>query len=69
MSKDLAVTLGLSIIGFLVLIVGSLGYMKVYALNETASVVLMGIGIVMIIAALAVMSLKKGIFVHAAEEE
>ena len=49
--------LALSIIGFVILIIGSLGYMDVFALSETLSYVLMGVGIIMVISALAYISL------------
>lgn len=46
-----------SVLGFIILIVGSLGYMDVFALGETLSCVLMGVGIIMVISALAFISL------------
>ncbi len=46
-----------AVLGFIILIVGSLGYMVVFALGETLSCVLMGVGIIMVISALAFISL------------
>lgn len=57
-----------AILGFLLLLAGSLGYMKAYALDETLCYVLMGIGIVMVIVALALVSFKKDLFIREREE-
>ena len=46
-----------SILGFVILIIGSLGYMDVFALSDTLSYMLMGVGIIMVISALAFISL------------
>ena len=40
-----------SILGFVILIIGSLGYMDVFALSDTLSYMLMGVGIIMVISA------------------
>jgi hypothetical protein len=58
----------LSIVGFAVLLSGSLGYMGVYALDPVVCYILMGIGMVAVIAAMVMISLQ-GEGVHAAKEE
>lgn len=69
MSLDHRVALIISIAGFLVLILGSLGYMGVYSLDKTVATILMGIGVVAVIAAMAVISLVKDSKKHPNEEE
>lgn len=68
MSTNLLLVLLDSVLGFAILLAGSLGYMRVFVLDETICYILMGIGIVMIVAALALMSLKKDLFACAREE-
>lgn len=58
-----------SILGFTLLLFGSLGYMGVYRLNEVLCLVFMVIGIVSVLAALAIMSLDRDVFSCSAEEE
>lgn len=69
MSIDHRIALGISILGFLVLILGSLGYMGVYSLDKTLATILMGIGIAAVIAGMAVISLVKDSRKHSKEEE
>ena len=52
MPKDLKLAILASVIGFVLLIVGSLGYMKVYSLDQTVCYVLMGIGIAGVVGSL-----------------
>ena len=66
MSKKRTYALIVAVVGFIVLLVGSLSYMDVYALGNTPSCILMGIGIVAVIGALLVISLSKEANEHAA---
>lgn len=66
MSKKRTYALVVAIVGFVVLLLGSMGYMDVYALSNTLSCVLMGIGIAAVIGALLVISLTKDANEHAA---
>ena len=52
MPRDLKFAMLVSVIGFILLIIGSLGYMKVYSLDQTICYVLMGIGIAGVIGSL-----------------
>ena len=52
MLKNQAIGTTVAVAGFVILIVGSIGYMGVVALGEALSCVLMGIGIVAVIGAL-----------------
>lgn len=69
MSTDHRKVLVISIVGFLILIAGSLGYMGVYSLDSTISYILMGIGIVAVVAGMAVMCLTKDTANKTPEEE
>jgi hypothetical protein len=52
--------LALAVIGFAILIAGSIGYMGVYYLDTVVSYVLMGLGLAMVVASLVLVSLVKG---------
>ena len=49
-----------SVAGFMVLIIGSMGYMGVFGMNEAVSYVLMVLGLVAVIGGMAVMMYRNG---------
>lgn len=57
MPKNLSIGAIVAVIGFIVLLIGSLGYMGVFALDEIPSGILMGIGIVAVIGSMIAMML------------
>ena len=70
MSERQTIAVAASVVGFLLLIAGSLGYMGVYGFPEWLSYILMGIGIVAVVGALIVMTfLSNGGAVEPEEEE
>lgn len=52
MSEKQTIAVVVAVIGFILLMVGSLGFMGVFTLAEWASYILMGIGIVAVIGSL-----------------
>ena len=69
MSDRQAIAVMVSVIGFIVLIAGSLGYMGVYSVSEWFSYILMGIGIAAVIGAMLVMTFFSNAEGAAPEEE
>lgn len=71
MSPNQKVSLILALSGFVILLLGSWGYMGVYSLSEVVSYILMIVGVLMIIASMAVIYLLKedAEGIHAAKEE
>ena len=61
MSKNQKVGLALAIAGFAVLLLGTAGYIGPYDIGETVSLVIMGIGTVMIWMSVALMYFVKDI--------
>ena len=61
--------IGISLAGFLILILGSLGYMGVYALDKMIAEILMGAGIVAVVAAMTFICLTKDSGKRIAKEE
>ena len=59
----------LALLGFVILLLGSWGYMGVYNLSVTVSYVLMVVGIVVVIASMVVMYLMKDADEHVVKEE
>ena len=59
MARDQAVMLAASILGFVVLIVGSMGYMGIFAMNEVVSLVLMVVGIAAVIGSMIMLMMKE----------
>ena len=51
--------LAASILGFVVLIVGSMGYMGIFAMNEVVSLVLMVVGIAAVIGSMIMLMMKE----------
>ncbi len=51
--------LAASILGFVVLIVGSMGYMDIFAMNEVVSLVLMVVGIAAVIGSMMMLMMKE----------
>jgi len=69
MSPNHKVGFILALLGFIILLLGSWGYMGVYNLSVTVSYVLMVVGITMVIASMVVMYLMKDADEHVAKEE
>lgn len=59
----------LALLGFVILLLGSWGYMDVYNLSVVVSYILMGVGLAMVIASMVVMYLMKDADEHVAKEE
>ena len=59
MARDQMVMLAASILGFVVLIVGSMGYMGIFAMNEVVSLVLMVVGIAAVIGSMIMLMMKE----------
>ncbi len=59
MARDQTVMLAASILGFVVLIVGSMGYMDIFAMNEVVSLVLMVVGIAAVIGSMMMLMMKE----------
>lgn len=59
MARDQMVILAASILGFVVLIVGSMGYMGIFAMNEVVSLVLMVVGIAAVIGSMIMLMMKE----------
>ena len=59
MARDQTVILAASVLGFVVLIVGSMGYMGVFAMNEVVSLVLMVVGIAAVIGSMIMLMMKE----------
>ena len=59
MARDQTVMLAASILGFVVLIVGSMGYMGIFAMNEVVSLVLMVVGIAAVIGSMIMLMMKE----------
>lgn len=59
MARDQAVMLAASILGFVVLIVGSMGYMGIFAMNEVVSLMLMVVGIAAVIGSMIMLMMKE----------
>ena len=57
-----------SVVGFLVLIIGSMGYMGVIGMNEAVSYVLMVLGLLAVIGGIAVMMYRNSSFGNKEEE-
>lgn len=58
-----------SVVGFLVLIIGSMGYMGVFGMDEAVSYVLMVLGLIAVIGGMAVMMYRNGSSESDTEEE
>ncbi len=58
MARDQMGILAASVVGFAVLIIGSMGYMGVFGMNEIVSIVLMVVGITAVIGSMLVMMIK-----------
>ena len=58
-----------SLAGFLVLIIGSMGYMGVFGMNEAVSYVLMVLGLLAVIGGMAIMMYRNSSFGSNTEEE
>ena len=58
MARDQMGILAASVAGFAVLIIGSMGYMGVFGMNEIVSIVLMVVGITAVIGSMLVMMIK-----------
>ena len=69
MSERQTIAVIAAVIGFILLIVGSLGFMGVFTLAEWASYVLMGIGIAAVIGSLVVMTILSNQSGSASTEE
>ena len=59
MARDQTVILAASVLGFVVLIVGSMGYMGVFTMNEVVSLVLMVVGIAAVIGSMIMLMMKE----------
>ena len=58
-----------TVTGFILLIVGSMGYMGVFAMSEVISNILMVIGLIVVIAGMALMMYQNRIAANTQEEE
>ena len=58
-----------SVIGFIVLIIGSMGYMGVFAMIDIVSYILMTLGLIVVIGGMVVMMLKNRSVGRPPEEE
>ncbi len=68
MARDQMTVLAASILGFAVLIIGSMGYMGVFGMNEIVCLVLMVVGITAVVGSMFVMMIK-GRSIQRLEEE
>ena len=59
----------ISVAGFIVMIIGSLGYMGVFAMNDIVSYILMTAGLITVIGGMVVMMLKNRSVANVPEEE
>jgi len=69
MSRRIVIFTLLSVIGFVVLIAGALGYMKVYSLPESTCTVMIGMGIVAVIGSMIAVNIIVGMEGRTSEDE
>ena len=55
MAQDQTIPLAVSVVGFILLIVGSMGYMRIIGMIEALCYVMMAVGILTVIGAMAYM--------------
>ena len=69
MAQNQMVAPAASVVGFIVLIIGSMGYMGVFAASDVLCYVLMVAGLLLVVGGLAFMMYQNRRFVNTSEEE
>ena len=69
MAQDQTIPLAVSVVGFILLIVGSMGYMGVFAMTDIVSYILMTVGLMAVIGGMLAMMIMNRSVGNIHEEE